>query len=400
MAQAADQNDLGPSGSARALQKLRQLDPDLGRCVQAASALCARVGADGLAQRRLGPLDASARVLSPQARAEVRERLRGRRVIASISGGKDSGAASLLLAELGIEHERVFMDTGWEHPWTYEYIRGPLAEKLGPIRELRADPRFSTSELSAILAAIVDLPRVSAAFWDGNPMVALCLKKGMFPAGVRARWCTDLLKRDVILRHFETLIDEEGAEIVNCVGIRAEESAARSALPTWELLTWGRAGGLAYDCDVFRPVLHFRLDDVIAIHRRHNLAPNPLYLQQGIARVGCAPCINERKSGIRALERLWPERFDLIRELEQAVGRLAALRIGEEPLRNPRWRAPSWFMASGGGCVPIERVLWWARTLRGGRVEDKQEALFVNHNDGCMRWGLCEATDAGAGGRT
>ena len=66
-------------------------------------------------------------------------RLRGRRVIASISGGKDSAAMSLYLRELGIEHERVFLDTGWESPITYEYLREELPKAIGPITWLRGE---------------------------------------------------------------------------------------------------------------------------------------------------------------------------------------------------------------------------------------------------------------------
>jgi hypothetical protein len=32
----------------------------------------------------------------------------------------------------------------------------------------------------------------------------------------------------------------------------------------------------------------------------------------------------------------------------------------------------------------------WSRTLHGGRVEDRQIELFVQADEGCMRWGLCE----------
>lgn len=71
--------------------------------------------------------------------AHILEIIRGRRVIASVSGGKDSAAMSLYLTELGIEHERVFCDTGWEHPVTYEYLRGELTAKIGPITEIRGD---------------------------------------------------------------------------------------------------------------------------------------------------------------------------------------------------------------------------------------------------------------------
>lgn len=318
-------------------------------------------------------------------------RRRGGRVIASISGGKDSAAMALWHKERDIAHERVFFDTGWEHPDTYAYLRGPLSAKIGPIRELAANPRFSMTELSAVLAAIDDLPAVSEEFWKGNPMVALCLKKGMFPSGIKARWCTDLLKREVAFNHFESLIDEEGAEVVSCIGVRAEESAQRSQLRAFEWIEWGRSGGRRYDCLVYRPLLQHTLADVIAIHRRHDLPPNPLYLVDGIQRVGCAPCIHERKSGIRALAKLWPERIELIRELEVAVGRLAELRLAGQERRNPNWRAPAWFMASGQGCIPIDTVVQWSRTLRGGKVEDRQEALFARHNDGCMRWGLCDA---------
>lgn len=69
---------------------------------------------------------------------EIREKIGQRKVVLSVSGGKDSAAASLYLRELGIEHERVFADTGWEHPLTYEHIRGELTRVLGPIVEVRA----------------------------------------------------------------------------------------------------------------------------------------------------------------------------------------------------------------------------------------------------------------------
>ena len=88
--------------------------------------------------------------------------LKGRRVVASISGGKDSAAMSLYLQEQGIPHDRVHLLTGWDAAATLEYIRGPLTQVLGPITELRAD----------LL------------------MPELLRKKGMFPSRVR-RWCTE-----------------------------------------------------------------------------------------------------------------------------------------------------------------------------------------------------------------
>jgi len=110
--------------------------------------------------------------LSP--RAAALHRIAGRRVIASISGGRDSAAMSLYLTELGVEHERVFMDTGWESAITYDYLRGPLTDKLGPITEIRGDLDF----------------------------VQLVEKKGLFPSRVM-RFCTEELKVRPVQRWLE-----------------------------------------------------------------------------------------------------------------------------------------------------------------------------------------------------
>lgn len=64
------------------------------------------------------------------------------KVIASVSGGKDSTAMSLFLTENGIEHIRVFANTGWEHPATVEYIIETLQPRLGPIDVVSNDLGF------------------------------------------------------------------------------------------------------------------------------------------------------------------------------------------------------------------------------------------------------------------
>lgn len=313
--------------------------------------------------------------------------LRGRPVVASVSGGKDSAAMCLWLREQDIQHELVFMDTGWEHAATYDYLRGPLTAKLGPITELRGVVELSAQERSRIEEAIADLPLVRDAFATGSPMVALALKKGMFPAG-KARWCTDYLKEEPMKRYLEALIDG-GIEIVNAVGIRAAESAIRATYEERTELRWARRDGSHYDCEMWRPILHWSISDVVAMHERHGLRPNPLYLIPGIERVGCF-CIRARKSEIRATADRMPWVIDLVRELETAVGRLAAQRLLGQAIRNPNWRKPGWFQAptgTGGACWPIDSVVQWSRTSRGGR----QFELFTpTESEGCLRWGLCE----------
>lgn len=274
-------------------------------------------------------------------------------VIASVSGGKDSAALSLYLSELGIEHRRVFSDTGWEHPATYEYLRGPLTAKLGPIDEVRA-------------------PLM---------MPQLIQKKGMFPSRLR-RFCTEELKVKPLAAYVRAVQDAEG-ETLNVVGIRAEESKARAAMAEVE---WSDA----FDCEVWRPLLKWSEAEVIEIHKRHGLAPNPLYMK-GATRVGCWPCIYARKEEIRLVAELSPERIDEIRELERTVTAAAqerAERDGNQADfvhgydrtyfhgRNSRQNIP----------VPIDEVVGWSQTSRGG----KQLPLLRDEPNGCVRWGLCE----------
>lgn len=302
-------------------------------------------------------LDLMSKAVTGDLVAYINERLRGRRVVASVSGGRDSAAASLYLTELGIEHERVFMNTGWESQITYDYLRGPLTDKLGPITEIRGDLDF----------------------------VQLVEKKGLFPSRNR-RFCTELLKVVPIQRwlalRMAARIDDSAPELVNVVGIRRAESPARSQMAEWE---WSDE----LDLEVWRPLVTWTADDVAAIHGRHGLEPNPLY-EMGASRVGCWPCVFERKKGIALVARIDPGRIDLIRELSMRLNEREAARAaaaGESFV--PR----SLFSYHGGDSVhhpiTIDEAVEWANSPRG-------EWQPPGAGDGCMRWGLCDtAAEAG-----
>lgn len=293
--------------------------------------------------------------------ADLVDLVKGRTVVASISGGKDSAAMSLWLHEHGIEHVRVFCDTGWEHDKTYEYLRGPLTQKIGPITEIRGDLGFA------------DLVR----------------KKGMFPSRKR-RFCTQLLKVKPLIKFVRELQDRVG-EVVNAVGIRAGESQARSKMREWE---WSDD----FDCEVWRPLIRWSEQDVIDFHAKHGLRPNPLYLD-GARRVGCWPCIFAVKKEIAHLAEIDPRRVDAIRDLEAEVQASAHSRYEKrgETFESLGFTPPTFFQAMGalrneggadGRMVPIDDVIGWARTSHGG----KQVEMFAagDGEAGCMRWGLCD----------
>ncbi len=282
----------------------------------------------------------------PEETPEIASRLNDCRIVVSVSGGRDSAAVSLLLMERGIAHERVFMDTGWEHPATYEYLRGPLTEKLGPIEEIRGKVDF----------------------------VELVRHKKMFPSRVM-RFCTTELKVFPIQRHLRAMADTETREIVNVVGIRRQESQARSKMPEWEFSD-------NFDVWVWRPLVEWKAADVAAIHERHGLEINPLY-GMGATRVGCWPCIHARKSELALVAKIDPARIDFIRELEaetQASGEERDRAVGREYLP----RTMFWWHPHRGKNLPIkiDDAIAWARSKRG-------EWQPAGAGDGCARHGMC-----------
>jgi len=312
--------------------------------------------------------------------------------MASVSGGKDSTATCLHLRELGIPFRAVHFDTGWEHAATVEYVRNTMPRVLGqPVEVARREPRQLDERREAWAVELEGM------LGFRSPMVRWILSRGIFPSRVR-RFCTQELKvftaRDVI-----RAVHAAGDLPVNVVGIRAAESAARAKLEEHELST-------TLDCMVWRPLLRWTEDEVIAIHRRHSVPPNPLYLR-GANRVGCWPCIMAGKNELRLLAKDEP-RIRVMERLEEVLGILATERherkqaamlddLGDSvPVQDESaFRVPAFFQAATRQgdehpCVSIRKHLAWAQTMRGGKEIEREQLTLGGMDDGCLRWGMCE----------
>lgn len=273
-------------------------------------------------------------------------------IIASVSGGKDSTALILALREAEIPARYVFADTGWEARETYDYL-DTLRSKLG------------------IAIDVVGTP---------GGMVAKVMSRPGFPARMQ-RWCT----RELKLAPLRAYHDAIGDDTVSAMGVRADESAARAKMAEWEDdPQWGGW--------VWRPLIRWTVADVIAIHHRHDVPLNPLYLR-GHDRVGCYPCIFSRKEEIRLIAEHAPERIDEVRALEAEATAERARRNEETPGRYAHAQA-TFFQTIERGGEPngIDKVVEWSRTERGGK---QLPLLQPVPTGGCMRWGMCESPKGG-----
>lgn len=258
-------------------------------------------------------------------------------IVASVSGGKDSTAMALHLREQGLPYTAVFLDTGWEHELTYEYL-SYLDTVIGPITRVKAQ----------------------------RTMVELIRFKRMFPGRLK-RYCTEELKV-FPMRDYIAGLDSDA---VNAVGIRAQESAERAKNPPRE---WSDV----LDCEVWRPILDWTLEDVVAIHRRHDVKPNPLYLK-GARRVGCWPCIFSRKSEVRMVAETDPARIDLIELLEAELTEKVGAQRTFFAWKDKKHADPR---------APIREFVDWSKTAYGGTDYEDYDA-DAKAREGCMRWGLC-----------
>lgn len=288
------------------------------------------------------------------------------RNIVAVSGGKDSVALWLWARRTGLDPVAVYTDTHWE--WDE-------ADRLG---------QTHYTHLAMLEARLGKIHRVD----DGESFADTVRRKRSFPSRVR-KWCTEEKKLNPFRAWLDRFRDETGDDVRVLVGIRREESAKRADPEQTPEREWSGF----YDCEVWRPILDWTVEEVILEHRAVGIPMHPLY-HHGAERVGCFPCVNASKAELRVVGELGPKRIDEIRALEAEMGatmftedvRTEKKRIARALEAQGLTKEEAWEKA-GPSVRPIgiDAVMVWAKTERGG-----QQLALVKPRTGCARWGVCE----------
>lgn len=228
-------------------------------------------------------------------------------VIANISGGKDSQAMLDLLVERAREQE--------------------VVERVVAIHaDLGRAEWAGTKEIAERHAEAYGVRFVSVTRPQGD-LLEHIEKRGMFPSA-SARYCTSDHKRGQVAKAITSLVAEKRdsgelgepprqARVLSVMGIRAEESTARSRKPA--LQTDEHASSGRRLVETWLPILSWSETDVWERIRRSGVAYHHAY-DLNMRRLSCCFCVLSSRRDLEIAARHNPELAQEYRQLEQKTG--------------------------------------------------------------------------------
>jgi len=154
--------------------------------------------------------------------------------------------------------------------------------------------------------------------------------RGMWPSPMQ-RQCTSDLKRSQIEKLIRRVTKEKGnGLVVNCMGLRAEESTRRARATVFKFNERNsKAGREWYD---WLPIHDMAEKEVFASIKNAGEVPHWAY-KAGMTRLSCCFCIMASKSDLRTAATLNPEMYAEVVALEKEVGHTLTMPPkGKEPV--------------------------------------------------------------------
>lgn len=218
---------------------------------------------------------------------------RGALFVVNHSAGKDSQAMLIAMKDLGVPPEQMLV------------VHADLGDVEWP------------GNMDHIRATVGNLPIITAKaktnFWD------MVKRRGMFPSPSQ-RQCTSDLKRGPIEREVRRYLKrnpEFRGLIVNCMGMRAQESASRAKKQIFGLNKRNsKAGREWYD---WLPIHHFSEDDVFQLIADAGQEPHWAYAA-GMTRLSCVFCIMASDADLTTAAKHMPALYRRYVELENQLG--------------------------------------------------------------------------------
>jgi DNA sulfur modification protein DndC len=150
----------------------------------------------------------------------------------------------------------------------------------------------------------------------GKTFFEMVKGRGFWPSP-KYRQCTSDLKRGPIEKQIRDIVKKTGNNlIVNCVGIRAQESAARSKnVPFKKSVKNSKAGREWFE---WLPVFDWSIDFVFGYIASNGQEPHWAY-SKGMSRLSCCFCIMSNSSDLQIAAKLNPELLDKYDAMEREI---------------------------------------------------------------------------------
>lgn len=209
--------------------------------------------------------------------------------VANHSGGKDSQAMFLFLKEFIPNHNLIVI-----------HAELPEVDWNGTVDHIRN----TTAGIS------FEVVRANKTFFD------MVRHRGMWPSP-QYRQCTSDLKRGPIEKAIRRFLKKSGSSIVvNCMGIRAEESSKRARANVFKLNKRNsRAGRRWYD---WLPIHGWTRDQVLSKIKESGERPHWAY-SKGMTRLSCCFCIMASRADLRTSSRINRQLFEKYCSMERQI---------------------------------------------------------------------------------
>jgi len=162
-------------------------------------------------------------------------------------------------------------------------------------------------------------------------------QRGMWPGAGATRYCTSDHKRDQVAKLLTRLVDErrgtkwQPVRILNCQGIRAQESDARAAKLPFQVDT--RATNGKRHVDLYYPIFTWSLEQVWQRIRQSGVRHHEAY-DLGMSRLSCCFCIMGSKPDLLIAAQANPELLDTYCQVEEQIGHSFTHKLSIRSLRS------------------------------------------------------------------